>query len=178
MAKRAAEQKGPGPSKTTSTKPPTLHVKISEVKLEQRFSTLACDDNDDDYDVPLQHFRATMTDPDDDDDDDDPDSAPHAGHINVVNDVDDLPDAAQLTDDVNDFDMTGLNGSVTHVTAILQAVDAQLRQRTPEMLARARYPTSPTRLLIPCFTTRSSRLFFAILTFLSSVSRLGSSLLA
>ncbi len=134
-----SKKEPPGPSKTTSIKPPTLHVKISEAKPEQRFSTLACDNDDDDYDEPLQHFRATMTDPDDDDDDD-PDSAPHGGHINVVNDVDDMPDAAHLTDDVNDFDMTGLKGPVTHVTAILEAVDAQLRQRTPEMLARARYP--------------------------------------
>jgi hypothetical protein len=36
--------------------------------------------------------------------------------------------------------MTGAAGPVTHVTALLQAVDAQLRQRTPEMPARARYP--------------------------------------
>ncbi len=129
-----------GPSKTTPTKPPTLHVKISDAKPEQRFSTLAYDDDDDDYDEPLQHFRATMTDPDDDDDADDPDSAPHAGHINVANDVDDLPDGAQLADDVSDFDMTGHDGPVTHVTTILQAVDAQLRQRTPETLARAHYP--------------------------------------
>ncbi len=59
-----------------------------------------------------------MTDPDDDDDDDTA-SVPPGGHINVVNDGEDMPDAAHLPDDVNDFDMTGPEGPVTHVTAIL-----------------------------------------------------------
>ena len=78
---RATAEKGPSTSTTTTTKPPTLHVKISDAKPEQRFSTLAYDDTDV-YDQPLQHFRATMTDPDDDEDD--PDSASHDGNINVV----------------------------------------------------------------------------------------------
>ncbi len=80
------------------------------------------------------------------------------GHINVINGVDDLHEATHLTDDVNDFDMIGLDGPVIHVTAILQAVDSQLRQRNPEVLARARFPhlayaSIDTLLHDPFFTT-------------------------
>ena len=66
---KAAAQKGPGASTSTTpitTKPPTLHVKITEPKTEQRFTVLAPDSDDDE---PMQQFRTTMDDPDDDDDD-------------------------------------------------------------------------------------------------------------
>ena len=130
---RAAEQKGTSTSTTTSTKPPTLHVKTGEAKPEQRYSTLEFDD--DDADQSLLHFRTTMTDPDDDDDDESP--AHHDGHFNVVNDADESHVDDQFTGDIHDFEMTGTDSPVN---AILQAVDTQLRQRHPETQARARFP--------------------------------------
>ena len=167
---RATQQKSAGTATPATTKPPTLHVK-TEAKPEQRFFTLTYDEDDDDedYDEPMQHFRATMTDPDDDDDDDAA-SVPPGGHINVVNDGEDMPDAAHLPDDVNDFDGTGLEGPVTHVTAILRTVDAQLRQRTPAMLARARYPhidyaNIDTLLHDPFFTTVLSDPDYSVVRF-------------
>jgi hypothetical protein len=138
---RAAEQKGTGTSTTTTTKPPTLHVKISKAKPEQRFSVLAHNsDPDDDYE-PIVAFRATMHDPDDDDDDF---TANTGGHVDVVHNAHDLNAADHLIDDMNDFDMTGevcrIADPPPHVTAILTAVDAQLRLRILKDTVRARYP--------------------------------------
>jgi hypothetical protein len=88
-------------------------------------------------------FRATLHDPDDEDDDDDS-TDNVGGHVDVVHDAHDLDAAAHFIHDMNDFDMTGevshSSDPPTHVTTILAAVDAQLRQRTPEALARTHNP--------------------------------------
>ena len=134
MATKAATHTGPTAS-TSTTKPPTLHVKAPDPKPEQRFTVFELDSDDDD-DEPMQHFRMVMDDPDtpSDDEDDDADSN------GPTHEPDDY---AHDLDDGNDVDMTeetSLHPTPSPITAILNAVDAQLRLRIPETTARTRYP--------------------------------------
>ncbi len=58
---RAGEQSGTA----KDTKPPTLHVKFEKKDtLEKRFTALAYDSSEDEYE-PLVHYHTTMSDPDD-----------------------------------------------------------------------------------------------------------------
>jgi hypothetical protein len=95
---RAAEQKGTSTSTSTiTTKPPTLHVKISDTKPEQRFSILGYDFDPDDDAEPMQHFRMMMHDPDDDDDDS---TANTDGPVDFAHDLDEGNDL-KMTDETS-----------------------------------------------------------------------------
>ena len=79
----------------------------------------------------MQHFRMVMDDPDNDDDEDF--TAPTDDPVDFTHDLDE-------GNDVNMTDETNYNESPSPITAILNAVDAQLRLRIPEATTRARYP--------------------------------------
>jgi hypothetical protein len=74
-----------------------------------------------------------MQDPDDDNDDDDDSTANTDGPADFAHDLDE-------GNDVNMTDETSYHVAPSPITAILTAVDSQLRLRIPEATARARYP--------------------------------------